>query len=198
MNSLTIQSLTGPAARDLVDTLAEIRIRVFQEWPYLYAGNRAYERRYLTTYFDCTDALVLVARDGDTVVGASTALPLTAAETDMQRPFQQAGHCLDDWLYFGESVVLPAYRGKGLGVGFFAERESHALALGLGHCTFCAVERPTDHPARPAHYLGNERFWQNRGYRRLPLQCSYAWPDIGESQTTDKTMRFWGRKLPSD
>lgn len=198
MNSLTIQSLTGPAARDLVDTLAEIRIRVFQEWPYLYAGNRAYERRYLTTYFDCTDALVLVARDGDTVVGASTALPLTAAEADMQAPFEQAGHHLDDWLYFGESVVLPAYRGKGLGVGFFAERESHALALGLGHCTFCAVERPTDHPARPAHYLGNERFWQNRGYRRLPLQCSYAWPDIGESQTTDKTMRFWGRKLPSD
>ena len=198
VSSLKIQSLAGPDARELVDELAQIRIRVFREWPYLYDGSLLYERGYLTTYFDCAEALVLVARDNDKIVGASTALPLAAAEPDMQAPFQQAGHPLDEWLYFGESVVLPAYRGQGLGLGFFAERESHALSLGLQHCTFCAVERPAAHPARPAHYIGNERFWENRGYRPLPLQCRYAWPDIGDAQSTNKTMRFWGRTLPSD
>ena len=76
VSSLKIQSLAGPDARELVDELAQIRIRVFREWPYLYAGSLSYERGYLTTYFDCAEALVLVARDNDKIVGASTALPL--------------------------------------------------------------------------------------------------------------------------
>lgn len=197
VNNLNMQSLPGPNASDLVDTLAEVRIRVFSEWPYLYAGTLSYEREYLATYFDCDDALVLIARDGDQVIGVSTALPLAAAESDMRAPFEAASIDVGQWLYFGESVVLPEYRGHGLGVGFFAERESHAMALGLEHCTFCSVERPDDHPARPQHYFGNERFWENRGYQPMDLRCQYEWPDIGATQPTAKPMRFWQRRLPA-
>ncbi len=191
-----IKTLSGQAASAHADTLARLRIEVFREWPYLYDGSEAYERDYLTTYFQCPQSLILVAWAGQQIVGASTALPLADADPDMQAPFIQAGLSLTEWLYFGESVVLPEYRGLGLGVGFFAERESHALSLGLRYCTFCAVERPNDHPARPRHYFGNERFWENRGYLPMDLRCHFDWPDIGSDATTDKPMRFWKRELP--
>lgn len=197
MSTLTIQALRGADATPWLDAIAQLRIDVFREWPYLYAGNLPYEQSYLRTYFDCPDSIVLLALDDDALVGASTALPLAAAEAEMQAPFIQAGISTDDWLYFGESVVLDTYRGRGLGVGFFAERESHALALGLKRCTFCAVERPETHPAKPPHYIGNERFWTNRGYTPMDLVCHFAWPDIGATEPTDKPMRFWERTLPT-
>lgn len=121
-----IKTLSGQAASAHADTLARLRIEVFREWPYLYDGSEAYERNYLTTYFQCPQSLILVAWAGQQIVGASTALPLADADPDMQAPFIHAGLSLTEWLYFGESVVLPEYRGLGLGVGFFAEQIGRA------------------------------------------------------------------------
>ena len=99
--------------------------------------------------------------------------------------------------YFGESVLLPGYRGQGIGVAFFDHREAHARAQGqFTHCCFCAVERPADHPLRPTGYQPLDDFWHNRGYRKVPaLATTYRWKDIDQSQETDKPMTFWLRQI---
>lgn len=196
MASLSIEAMRGDAAAALVEGLADLRIAVFREWPYLYEGGHAYERKYLQTYLDCPDSLIVVVRDGDRCVGASTALPLRDAEPEMQAPFRQRGLDIDAIDYFGESVVLPEWRGRGLGVKFFELREAHARELGLQQCTFCAVERSPDHPARPAQYQPNDAFWRRRGYEKVAgLQCRYDWPDIGETAASSKPMQFWMKTL---
>ena len=189
-------SLHGAAIAPYLDALAALRIRVFRDWPYLYAGSVAYEREYLQSYLRCPESIVVLALQGEDCVGATTALPLQAAAPDWQAPFVKAGLALDNTLYFGESVVLPGYRGLGIGVAFFAEREAHARALGLSECSFCAVQRPSEHPMRPAGYTGNEGFWQKRGYRLRPeLIGHYDWPDIGEATSSRKTMQYWSKTL---
>lgn len=170
---------------------------VFRAFPYLYEGSAEYEEGYLRTYAEAPGAFVALARDGERVVGASTALPLVQETPEIQRPFLGAGE-FDPAriLYLGESVLLPEYRGQGLGHAFFEAREAHARTLGLEVCTFCAVQRPAAHPATPPGYRPLNAFWRARGYQERPdLHTELSWQDVGETEETAKPMRFWVRRL---
>ena len=183
----------GPELAPWIDVLGELRIAVFREFPYLYAGDLAYERKYLRAYLDCPHSLVVFARDeAGRTVGATTCLPLADETVDFRAPFVRAGVPTDDVLYLGESIVLPKFRGSGLGAEFFARREAHARRLGLRTTAFCAVDRPADHPARPAVHRPLDAFWIRLGYRRRPeLQAVFSWKEVGEEQESPKTLTFW-------
>jgi GNAT superfamily N-acetyltransferase len=190
-----IETLSGGAIRAVVPELARLRVEVFRDWPYLYDGDLAYERRYLAKYAGMEDTTIVVARVDGRVVGASTALPLATAEKEMQRPFLDAGLDPRDWYYFGESVLEAAHRGRGIGVAFFRAREARAAALGFRRTTFCAVERPHDHPLRPAGHVPLDAFWTRRGYVRRPeLRASFDWRDIGAKAEAPHPMVFWTRQ----
>jgi len=191
-----IEMLAGAALQAVVPELARLRIAVFRDWPYLYDGSEAYERDYLQTYVQAPGAAVAIARDGAQVVGASTCLPLTQAQPEVRAAFDAAAIDIARWLYFGESVLLAAWRGQGIGVRFFDLREAHARTLGLLQCCFCAVQRPDDHPRRPPGEQGLAAFWTHRGYSRRPeLVCRMSWRDIGEATETEKPLIFWSRAL---
>jgi GNAT superfamily N-acetyltransferase len=194
MSDLRIVELQGEAIRSHLDDLADVRIAVFREWPYLYEGTREYEAKYLEVYLRSPRSYVAMVYDSDRCIGATTAIPLADAGSEAQLPFHDGQLPIGSIDYFGESVLLPAYRGRGLGVKFFELREAHANQYGLTICTFCAVERPPDHPAKPKDYVPNDEFWQRRGYRKMPeLRTTFSWPDIGEAQSTAKPMVFWSR-----
>jgi GNAT superfamily N-acetyltransferase len=195
--AITFACHGGAEVAPLVPALAALRVRVFRAWPYLYDGDRDYEATYLQTYVRSGRSGVIVARDGDTIVGASTCLPMTDETGNVQAPFQERNIDPARVFYFGESVLLPAYRGQGIGVRFFAEREAHARRVSdCDFAGFCAVQRPPDHPARPAGFVPLDDFWSRRGYTRRPdLTCRMAWKDIGEAEETEKTLMFWMKSL---
>lgn len=196
MSELRIEQLSGEAIRQQLQALAALRIQVFHDWPYLYEGTLDYEMHYLDMYLKCPRSLAVLVWDGERCVGASTVLPLADAPHEMQQPFVDAGMALDDIDYFGESVLLKQYRGRGLGVKFFELREAHAQRLGLKCCAFCAVERPQDHPRKPVDYVPNDSFWARRGYEKQPqLRTSLSWLDVGATVATAKPMTFWMRTL---
>lgn len=192
---LAFQTVTGVQFADWIEPVADLRIRVFREFPYLYDGEAGYERCYLQHYQQSAGSVLVLALDQDQVVGASTGLPLQEADEAFQRPFRQQGMPLESIYYFGESVLLPAYRGQGAGHHFFNERERVARQLGFTITTFCAVVRPQQHPARPADYRPHDEFWGKRGYQCRPdLECEFPWLDLGDQQQSSKTMRFWLRE----
>lgn len=193
---IRVEPLAGPALGERIDDLAALRIAVFRAFPYLYDGDHGYERTYLTAYADSRDAIVIGAFDGDRLVGAATAAPMEDHAAEFAAPFEARGHDLSTILYFGESVLLPEYRGHGLGHAFFDGREAHARALGRTNTTFCAVSRPADHPARPMDYSPLDSFWRKRGYALLDgVITEYAWKDIDEPAETGKPMQFWMKTL---
>ena len=192
-SAIQLIEVRGPELAPWIDVLGGLRIAVFREFPYLYAGDLEYEREYLRAYLGCPRSLVVFARDesGQTV-GATTCLPLADETEDFRTPFVRAGVPTDDVLYLGESIVLPEFRGGGLGAEFFARREAHARRLGLRTTAFCAVDRPADHPARPAGHRPLDAFWTRQGYRRRPeLQAVFPWKEVGEEQESPKTLTFW-------
>lgn len=194
---LTIERLSGDALLEYLPELAKLRITVFRAFPYLYDGDPAYEERYLQTYVKAENGVIVLARDGDRVVGASTALPLREETEEVQAPFLAAGYAIDEIFYCGESVLLPEYRGQGVGVAFFEHREAHARECGdYKYSCFCAVQRPKDHPARPADYVPLDRFWTKRGYAIQPrLQTYFSWKELGETAESPKPMTFWMKAL---
>lgn len=193
MSQLTLKRFSGPALNDYIEEVARLRIAVFRHFPYLYDGDMAYEAKYLRTYTGCRDAVVVLAFDGARVVGASTGIPMVNEEGSFRQPFEDAGYACSEVFYCAESVLEPAYRGRGLGVRFFEEREAHAREAGnFSWFTFCSVMRPADHPLRPAGYRPLDAFWRKRGYTRHPeLRTRYRWKDIGQAEETSKTMEFW-------
>ena len=194
--SVTVRALTGPALDAALDDVARLRIAVFRDWPYLYDGTLEYERAYLQTYRDSPGALLVGAFDGDRLVGASTSTPMEDHAEAFGAPFASRGFALTDILYGAESVLLPDYRGRGLGHRFFDLREDHARALGRHHVAFCSVSRPDNHPARPADARTNDAFWRGRGYAPLPgVMAEFSWKDLGEAVETVKSLQFWMRAV---
>jgi GNAT superfamily N-acetyltransferase len=188
-----IHPLRGTQLAPWLDALGELRIRVFREFPYLYEGSLDYEREYLRTYLEAPDSLVVMVTDSSgNVVGATTCLPMRQEEHEFQMPFRNAGIDTDRVFYFGESLLLPEWRGRGLGKMFFDRREQHARGLGYDITAFCAVDRSDDHPLRPAGFRPLDGFWRSRGYSKQPhLQATFSWKETGEETETPKTLTFW-------
>jgi GNAT superfamily N-acetyltransferase len=193
VKNLSIQRFSGAELGSYLDAVAQLRIAVFRDFPYLYDGTMDYERRYLQTYLQCPQAVVVVAFAGAEVVGCSTAIPMAFEEAGFQRPFLENGHDPARIFYCAESVLRPEYRGQGIGVRFFEEREAHAAELGgFDWYAFCSVVRPANHPLRPPGYEPLDRFWQKRGYRKHPeLSANYSWKDIDQPHETAKALEFW-------
>jgi len=192
-----IKTLNGSEAQTYLDALAGLRIAVFRDFPYLYDGDLDYERKYLATYFRSPDARVVLCLDGDKVVGASTAIPLAQEDEAFQRPFLAAGHAVDEVMYFGESVLLRDYRGRGVGKSFFEERLAHARSTpGIKRAAFCAVVREKQHPLMPASHRPLDGLWQSFGFHpALGLECQLSWKQIDETHESLKTLQFWIREL---
>jgi GNAT superfamily N-acetyltransferase len=193
---ISITKATGEDLGTLLGELAALRVRVFRDWPYLYQGDLAYEAEYLRTYLRSPDAAIFVASAGAEVIGASTCLRLVDETANVRAPFEARGWDPANF-FFGESVLLPAWRGRGIGVAFFEHREAHARAVsGCAYACFCGVVRPANHPARPAGFVPLDAFWARRGYTRFgDLSCQMSWTDLGETARTEKTLVFWMKSL---
>ena len=195
--SVSIITLPGSEAQAYLGDVARLRITVFREYPYLYEGNKTYERKYLRGYLESAESVLVLAKDGDKVVGASTGIPLSCEPVSLQMPFLEKGFDARRIYYFGESVLLPDYRGQGIGVRFFEERENWALALPqVTTAAFCGVVRPDHHPLRPSGYKPLDDFWTNRGYALAEgMLGKLSWKEINETEETEKPMQFWIKKL---
>lgn len=196
--TLRVEPLSREELAQRLDDLARLRIAVFSDWPYLYDGDPAYESRYLQAYLDSPGVIVVGAFDGDRLVGAATGTPMEDHAEEFAQAFEGRDLPLADVFYCAESVLLPPYRGQGIGHRFFDLREDHARRLGRRWSTFCAVIRPADHPARPADYRPLDPFWRARGYEPLPGAIArFRWRDHGEDGEGEKPLQVWLRDLQS-
>jgi GNAT superfamily N-acetyltransferase len=195
-DEVEVRVLRGPELEASLDGVAQLRIAVFRDWPYLYDGSLDYERQYLDTYRDNPGALLVGAFHKGLLIGASTSTPMEDHAPEFAAPLRGHGIAPEKILYGAESVLLPPYRGIGLGHRFIDFRESHARALGRTHVAFCSVVRGLDHPARPANARTNDAFWQGRGYAPLPgVLAHFSWKDLGDTAETEKPLQFWMRAL---
>jgi GNAT superfamily N-acetyltransferase len=190
------QLLTGAAIADAVDDLATLRLEIFPEYPYLYQGRREDELAYLGSYAEAPDACVILARDGLTVIGAATGMPLVHEDAQMSDAYAGTAFPLGQVYYVGELLFRPDYRNCGLGRRLLDRLENHIRSLGGYRYLTCAtVERPDDHPLRPYDYIPITRFLARTGFVRLPgVTTNFTWCEI-DGVKRDHPMQFWSKEL---
>lgn len=196
MDDLEVVRLKGQHLNAAIEDLARLRFTVFREYPYLYDGNMEYEKKYLDTYVQCKESVLIAVKDKDEIVGVSTAIPLEFETTDCKRPFIEHRLPVNEIFYFGESVLLPQYRQRGVYRHFFNHREAAAKEYGSKIAAFCAVVRDEKDSRRPQNYTALDSVWQHFGYEKHPeLLTQYKWKEIGSSEQTFKSMVFWMKTL---
>jgi GNAT superfamily N-acetyltransferase len=196
-STVAFKRLSGAGIAPFVRDLARLRIDIFREYPYLYDGDEDYELNYLKTYVQSPRSLAMLVFDGDSLIGATTGLPMADETPEFQRAFLDRARDVRGIFYCGESVLRKHYRGRGIYRQLFLAREQHARALGgFDTAAFCCVQRPADHPLRPADYAPLDAVWRHFGYTEHPeLHTEYVWKDVDEAQATAKRMRFWTKAL---
>lgn len=198
MDQVEFHKASGEELKPWLVSLAQLRIRVFYEFPYLYDGDYEYEKNYLQTYINTKKSLVILATHNSQVIGASTCLPLRNETEEFKKPFLQKEYDISNIFYFGESILLPDYRGQGIGHRFFQFREEWAQDItgsDLKWTCFCAVQRPEDHPLKPQEYKPLHSFWHRRGYQERPeLSVFLNWKDRDQEKEDTKKLNFWMKK----
>ena len=193
---MEIQFLKGQSIRPYIPHLGRLRMTVFKEYPYLYEGELGTETDYLRTYIDCSESVLIIVKDNDRVVGASTALPLEYETIECQTPFLNANIPINEVFCFGESVLLPEYRGQGLYREFFKQRETAARNYGSKIVAFCAVEREKNDDRQPENYQPLDEIWHYFNYTKHPvLKTKIEWKQIGHKESSLNTMSFWIKTL---
>lgn len=193
---IKVESLHGDEIIQYKNELAHLRLKVFRDYPYLYDGTIEYEEAYLETLIESPESILVVALDHEKVIGASTGMPLKDETEEIKRPWLEKGEDIDIVFYFSESVLLKEYRGQGIGVRFFEERERWARHLGYKIATFCGVIRDKEDPHKPENYTTLDRFWKNRGYQKKEgFICTMSWKQIDEPQESAKKLQFWYKDI---
>jgi GNAT superfamily N-acetyltransferase len=195
--TLRLSTFIGGAMTPLLPNVARLCTIVFREWPHLYDGHGRYDPDHLRMLAASLGSVLIMVYDGNTPVGASTGLALADATRNVQVPFLARGWPLSPFFYFAESVLLPPYRGRGIGATFFAMREAHAqLAAACDFTCFCTIQRSDGHPSRSADATSLDAFWRRRGYAPVPdLRCTMTWREIGQAADSNLPLLFWIKAL---
>lgn len=184
--------LVGSEIESVLNELAGLRIQTFFEYPYLYEGSLDYEKKYLNRYLKSAKSFFFGLWDKDQLIGATTGLPLTDEDPAFQKPFLDQKKNINEIFYFGESLLLPTYRGQKLGHLFFNEREAFAVEKNQFSTTcFCSVIRPDNHPLKPDNYRPHNQFWTSRGYQKNQMLAQLDWQDRNETSESSKSLEFW-------
>lgn len=191
-SAITIRAFTGAEAEPFMDAIAQLRIDNFRDFPYLYDGDLAYERAYLATYFRSPSTRIYLVFDGDTVVGFSNSILLSEESDEFTKPFRDKGLVLEEYLYIGEAILNPPYRGRKLFHELAKLHEDRIRDEKHKNVLCYSVVRSEDHPLRPEDYKPIEALWTRLGFREDPsLNVHIAWKQVDTGKEEGNILAAW-------
>jgi len=135
--SIETRVLRGNYLSKALDEVAALRILVFRDWPYLYDGDKEYERRYLSVYAENPDAILIGAFDGERLIGAATGTPLEDHADDFAAPFAETSLALEDVFFTVPSLFYYRSTGaEGLAMPFLMPVRIKLVLLGASSWRF--------------------------------------------------------------
>lgn len=189
---LTLKIFSGPEAKKYINEIAHMRISIFKEFPYLYEGSIEYERGYLETYFQSQESVISLLFEKENVVGYASAIPLEQEFAEIQKSFIDAGLNVKEYLYVGELMLQKPQQG----LGFFNHWKNFGMQLakdrGFKYWTGMTVDRPENHPLKPAGYIPLDTLWKRCGaIKDERLKATIPWKQIDTQKEEVNTLSFW-------
>lgn len=202
--NIKIRAFFGKDIADWIDSMAKLRISEFKEFPYLYSGNMNIEKDYLSCYAKDEHGLFLIAFDGNKVIGVASGIPLAKSTETVPGAleiFNKNNVNTKDFYYFGEFIVCPQYRNKGIFSKLFFEECELVKKLGYKNACLMTVDREKDHPSKPLDYRNTDEIWAKFGFEKTNYRLTQQWPTImpdGTVVNIQHSLSFWIKELNSN
>jgi GNAT superfamily N-acetyltransferase len=193
--NISLRTFTGVAIGETIDQVAKLRIEIFAEYPFLYAGDIEYEKKYLKKFVTMQDGIIIWVYDHHTLIGVATGFPMS--DDPLQIVLKDHGLDPKEYFCFGESILRKSYRNAGIGSVFMQLREAHAREHHrYKYLCFYTIDQDPHDPKRPKDYKSLHAFWNKRGFKeRRDLQGSISFQQIGQDHETPQRMIFWIKQL---
>lgn len=195
--SISIEVLKGPEVIPYLQKLAELRIEFYRNYPYLYEGNITDEETYLNMYAKSKDSLLVIAKNGDEIVGAVTGIPMLESKEENKQLYAQKQIPAEHIFYLGELVLSQDYQKSDLLERLYLQLENAVKGLErYSLLAVCEIERSPEDTKKPVSALSSEVLWANRGFTKQPqLYTTDAWKDVGDLEKSDHHLFFWYKEL---
>jgi len=201
MGRVEIEILVGENSIGYIETVSKLRIDIFREYPYLYEGDLNYEQQYVKGYTMDKKAMIALARIDGKIAGVSTGIPLISDSeivVDAKKVFSKDNIDIGDYYYYGEVIVLPEYRGKGITTQLYDAQHELVKEWGYKHVCILTVVREESHPLKPITYRSPDKMWEHLGFFRNNLTVDYHWPTIHADKSVkdvSNKLEFWTKDL---
>ncbi len=199
---ITIEHIYGGDIAGYVETLANLRISTFREYPYLYEGNVTYEKSYLKGYTENEKSTLLLAKVNGELAGVLTGLPLASQSDivkDAQFIFESNGLISKDYYYLGEVIILPQYRRVAVIRKLFLAQLAQIKKWRYRSLCALVVERTDNHWLKPLDYKEPDKLWARAGFKKTNLSLTYHWPTFmpdNSIKDSEHRLRFMVFDLP--
>lgn len=196
MLKLLFTLFVGVQCSSMLDTVSQLRMEAFKEYPYLYEGDKDYESHYTNIYTQEQAIVVKAIVDGN-LAGIITGIPLVEdaknfpeeTEIFMQHNFDPNG-----FYYIGEVIVLSQHKLKNIGTQLFKKLEQQAYEWGYRNFCLVTIEHEKNHPLRPLDYQDSDSFFQKLGYVKTEIKIPAKYPTIcadGSVREIQNILAFW-------
>ena len=198
---ITYEVFLGKEVAKFIPLISQMRIYEFRGYPYLYIGNTEYEKEYLTGFCNDPRSSLVLAKDSGTIIGLTTAMPLKSDANilkDLEEKFAESGLQPEKFYYFGEFIVLDAFRGRGLSRHMEESILNLAKEWGFTYSCLATVNRSHNDPRKPKSFASTDFIWSKMGYRKFDLVFSYSWPMLSQAgiiSDQPNEQIFWKKQL---
>lgn len=198
-NEYQIKILVGNQIEEIIPFWAHLRLVYFREYPYLYDGTLDAELAYCKEVMSYKDAAIAVAYCDEQPIGLLSGSSLVNFEDHFGNAegFKTAHLDATTFYYFGEGIVLPDHRNKGLGTQLSKQLESWVITQGYTNGCFVSESHET-HPLKPHNYKEHDSLWHALGYEKTDISVTFSWNTIqpdGSSRNQDHSMPYWIKLL---
>jgi len=195
-----IEVFKGIKTTTYLNTLADLRLEAFGEFPYLYVGNKEDELGYTQLYTSAPQGTLVIAFQDEAIAGLYSGLPLDTSSSFIQAWYEkltQEGVELKNYFYAGELIIKPAFRKKGLGAQLMMRLLQEVDAMGFSGIMGVTAIRARDHPLRPQGYFDTDAIWSKYGLEKTSVVLTATWPTRqadGTIKAEENQLACWLRK----
>jgi cupin 2 domain-containing protein len=137
------------------------------------------------------------------VVGIAIGTMLSTATLLRQasETLQQHGIVPEQFYYFGEMILVPEYRNKGIGKQMLEALKNAGREQGLSRFCFLSVARSRDDVRRPADYVDSDVAFYRFGFEKTEAFVMAEWRTIQEDGRIEKVsnrLDFWVDRTPGN
>lgn len=198
--NISYKVLKGVEVQTILPFIAEQRIKLFAEYPYLYKGTLEEENSYLSWFSNLKNTVVIVVYLESKPIGFITGTSFVDFEEHFNGStvlFKNIQFDPQEFFYCAEVIVLPNYQGNKLSSKLFFLLESHAIQSGFKKLCF-VTETHEEHPLKPIDYISNESIWRHLGYAKTNIHIHFNWETIqsdGDTHNQEHKLTYWIKDL---